>query len=288
MKVKPVILCGGVGKRLNPISTNKNPKQFLKIFEDKSLFELTLARILDKNIFLDPLIVTNKKFEKKIKKELRAKKTKGKILLEKTPKNTLFATIFAALESETQDLLLIMPSDHIIENTKVFEDVVKNLINENLEDKFVLFGNKTEKFSSNYGYFICQSSDERLKTIKSFIEKPNLLTFTKSIEPFNYFVNCGIFLFKAGFFLSICKKLVPEVLEVCTKAFNSSKQVNYCRIIDNELKDFPSVSIDFGLIEKMESLYAVEFKTSWADVGNMINFISQVPPESVAKILVSN
>lgn len=288
MKVKPVILCGGIGKRLKPISTNKNPKQFLKVFNDKSLFGLTLARIANKDIFLNPIIVTSKKFEKKIKKELKVAKTKGKILLEKTPKNTLVATIFAALESEAEEFLLIMPSDHIIENTKVFEDVIKTAFDQNLDDKFVLFGNKTENFSSNYGYFICESSTQALKPIKTFVEKPNFSTFTNIIEPFNYFVNCGIFLFKAEFFLSVCKKLVPEVLEVCTKALNASKQVNYCRIIGDELKDFPSVSIDFGLIEKMESLYAIEFKASWADVGNMINFISQVPPESVAKILISN
>ena len=171
MRIRPVILSGGSGTRLWPKSRSKYPKQFLELFNNKSLFEKTLERVIKLNRSSTPLIVTNFEYEIYVKNILNKLDIEAKLILEPIPKNTTAAIYLSAKLSQPDDDLLILPSDHLIKDINYFSKIVKKAFESKLVDQWIVFGIIQSFASTGYGYLnvnnnaIMNEREELLKVL---------------------------------------------------------------------------------------------------------------------------
>ena len=285
INIRPVILCGGFGKRLKPISSIKKPKQFLKVLEDQSMFQSVMERVSNRSVFLEPLVISNTIFLKNIKDDLKKTNFTAEIILEPFARNTATSIILSALLANDNEYLLILPSDHIIQNKSAFEETVNELRNSNLKEKITLFGVKNDNFSENFGYFICEGQGA-LNKITSFIEKPSYDTFEEKLQHKNYFINSGMFLFKKEFFLKQVQEILPNIYFNSCEAVKSLVKERGYKIVGNQIKNSPNISIDYALMENNHNLYATQLKSDWLDVGNLTSFIEKISAKDLAKIII--
>ncbi|AEA47003.1 mannose-1-phosphate guanylyltransferase/mannose-6-phosphate isomerase [Archaeoglobus veneficus] len=256
-----VILAGGGGTRLWPLSREQYPKQFIKLFDDSSLFQKTLERAL---IFSAPdeiYVVTNEKHKFMVLEQISEKEIEipeENVLLEPLAKNTLPAIYFAVktiAERNGDTKITVLPSDHLIianeEYRKAFQRAEKLA-----ESKLVTFGIKPTRPHTGYGYIKPGKKIDGGYEVDAFVEKPDFEKAKEYIEK-GYLWNSGMFLFKSSIFIEECKKYQPELV----KAFeiNSLSEV-YTKV--------PEVSIDYGIMEKTDKAAVVHFEASWSDVGS--------------------
>lgn len=258
-KIINVILSGGVGSRLWPLSRKHKPKQYLSIFGEKSLFQLTTIR----NISLcDSLIVIGNKDNF----ELTSKALKDIVIgqygqiIEASPRNTAAAIAFAAFSTDKDDILLITPSDHLIEDEEEYGRCVTEAINLAKKDSIVTFGLVPTKPETGFGYIKVKGNN-----VLGFREKPNLETAQEFILKGDFLWNSGMFCFKAGVFLEELKKYQPEVYRKSEIAFNA-KIGN--RLPIEESIDIPSISVDYAVMEKTDRLKVVKSNFKWSDMGS--------------------
>ena len=177
MNIRPIILCGGYGTRLWPESRQNYPKQFLTLIKQKSLFEITLDRFKDKKIFSEPIIITNLKYKFYIKDILKNFSFKTTLLLEPSSQGTAASIYMASKICHDNEILLFVPSDHLIKNYKQLNKEILKISKKLPDDKIITFGIKPEYPSTGFGYIetekILQKGSELLK-VKGFFEKPNL------------------------------------------------------------------------------------------------------------------
>jgi mannose-1-phosphate guanylyltransferase len=253
-----VVLTGGVGSRLWPLSRKTLPKQYLELFDGESLFEKTVAR--NQNIFNKTIVVgniENYKMSNAIMEKLNKPFTH---IVEAVPRNTAAAIAFAAFASESEDILLITPSDHIIEGFDLYDTALKQAFVLANEDYLVTFGIKPTKPETGYGYI--EFEDEN---VIAFHEKPNLETASIYFENGNYFWNSGLFCFKAGKFLKELEKQEPEVYWASKTAWETNKN----GFLDHQLSlNIPSISIDYAVMERSKDIKVVPTNFEWSDLGS--------------------
>lgn len=253
-----VVLTGGIGSRLWPLSRKSLPKQYLELFDGQSLFEKTVAR--NENIFNKTIVVGNIE-NYKMSNSIMEKFNRPFIhIVEAVPRNTAAAIAFAAFASKPEDILLITPSDHIIEGSDSYETALQQAIALASEDYLVTFGIKPTKPETGYGYIEFENEN-----VIAFHEKPNLVTATAYLKNGNYFWNSGLFCFTAGKFLSELEKQEPEVYLTSKKAWEANKNgfLNY------ELSlNIPSISIDYAVMERSKNIKVVPTYFDWSDLGS--------------------
>lgn len=270
--IVPVILSGGSGTRLWPISRALHPKQFISLINESTLFQDTILR-LPKNTF-DPLIVCSEEHRFLAAEQLREiEKNSSGIILEPFAKNTAPAITLAALhliESHPDCTLLILPADHFIEDIDKFHNAIDIAFIQADKGKLVAFGVEPSKANSGYGYIEVDFTDKvDFYDINSFKEKPDLNIAQSYIDEGNYFWNSGIFMFKASTYLEEIKKFEPEILSVCKKTISlKHKDFDFIRIDDNSFKKCPIKSIDYAVMEKTDNSIVVPLETSWTDLGS--------------------
>ncbi|TDJ82090.1 mannose-1-phosphate guanylyltransferase/mannose-6-phosphate isomerase [Campylobacter volucris] len=258
-----IILCGGSGTRLWPLSRSEMPKQFLKIFNNYSLFELTLKRNF--NICDNTLIVSNENQYFLALDQLNDVKVNSNFILEPISKNTAPAIILACLSLPLDEIVLVTPSDHLIKDEIVYKDVIYKAIEFAKEDNLVTFGIKPSKPEVGYGYIKIKNNYE----VDSFIEKPDIEKALDFFQDKSYFWNSGIFLFKVGFFLEQIKKYAFNVYDFSLKAYeNSIKQDNFIKIRQNDMEKIPNISIDYALMEKTKDIKIIPSDIKWNDLGS--------------------
>ena len=260
MKVINVVLTGGVGSRLWPLSRKNKPKQYLDLFEGKSLFQQTILR--NQNCCNDLMIVGNiDNFElsRKALDELNIHAYKE--IVEATPRNTAAAIAFAAFNADSEDVLLVTPSDHLIEDLAIYNQSVKQAIQIANENAIVTFGLKPTKPETGYGYI--QIKDNK---VMAFREKPNLETAQEFLKAGDFYWNSGMFCFKASVFLEELKKFEPEVYQHAYKTFIGRDKENKLPL--NESYAIPSISIDYAVMERTKKLQAVIGAFKWSDMGS--------------------
>ena len=270
--ITPVILSGGSGTRLWPLSRKLYPKQFINLFNDKTLFQNTIIR-LPSNVS-NPLIICNEEHRFIVAEQLRQINSKNKgIILEPTGKNTAPAIAIAAmnlLNKQEDPLLLVLSADHLIDDIKEFHNSIKiaKIIAE--KGKMVALGVKPNKAEIGYGYIeVSNSEPNKYYNIISFTEKPNLEVAEKYLNSGNYYWNSGIFLFKASSYLKELEKYEPEIFNICEKSFiKSSKDLDFIRLGNEEFYTCPEKSIDYAVMEKTKVGVVVPFKGSWSDIGS--------------------
>ena len=213
-KIIPIILCGGSGTRLWPLSSDHNPKQFLKIIGKDSLFQKTLKRVSSEG-FGKPIVVSNEKHKLIVEKQLNELGVEATIILEKFPKNTAPAIAIACRQLDENDLVLVLPSDHLMEDEGFVSSVLegKQLA---IQDKIVTFGIKPEFPSTAYGYIERDQLSSSFD-ITQFVEKPDFDLAKKYLEVGNFYWNAGIFLFKALVFMQELKKYKSSVFSIISE-----------------------------------------------------------------------
>ena len=270
MKAKPVILSGGSGVRLWPISRKNLAKQFVDIFQnDSSLFLETVNRV-SKKPFTPPLIISNISQRFEILKLLKKFKIKtDKIILETLQKNTAPACAVASYYSEQDEILCIMPSDHYIEDNKKFLKTLANAIDLASKDFLVTIGAKAIEPNSNYGYII-PASKKKLKNsfeIERFIEKPSVGIAKKIIQNHGLW-NTGIIVIKNKVLIKLFNKYNKTLYNKAVASCKNSKLEKEFHILDkSSLKSIKEISMDYAILEKNFTKLVIPYNGRWSDLG---------------------
>lgn len=263
-----VILTGGVGSRLWPLSRKSQPKQYLEIFEGKSLFEMTVDR--NSHLANKVMVVGNVDNHHLSGKVMDKTNTDYINIVEATPRNTAAAIAFAAFASNPDDILIVTPSDHIIDKMENYNQAINEAISKAQDGYIVTFGIIPTKPETGYGYI--ESKGDK---VLSFREKPNETTAKEFIAKGNFLWNSGMFCFKAGVLLDELKQFQPEVYEKSKAVWEASKD----GFLNLDLSfDIPSISIDYAVMERSKKIKVVPASFSWSDLGSF---------ESVYEYLVS-
>ena len=269
MKIKPVILCGGSGTRLGFKKSKNTPKQFIN-FGNWTLFGKTLERIKNP-IFDTPIISTNSKYLKEIKRTLKIYRIKKfKIILEPAKKNTGPAILCAALIKDVPDKqpLMFLAADHLIDKVGLFNKAIsKNQMNLTKNNIF-LFGIKPTIPSSEYGYFLTNKVKGNINKVSSFFEKPSEAKAKKIIKKNGYW-NSGMFFLRKDSIINNFKKYQPKIFINCQKAVLKAKFKNNVYYLNNRaFNKTINISFDYAILEKTKKINAIKLNIPWSDLGS--------------------
>ena len=274
----PVILSGGSGSRLWPLSRESHPKQYLMLDERNNftLLQNTYLRLTGLKYLQVPIIISHERQRFILAEQMRRINVNpSSILLEPTGRNTGPAITLAALkalENYKDPLLLVLSSDHKIEDEEQFREVIKTGISEAIKGRIVSFGVIPNRPDTGFGYIECfeeMKFGNTVSGIKKFIEKPNLELANKLIKNKNYLWNSGIFLFKASTFLKELKKFEPKIIEICNQSLKKGIQdLDFFRINKMIFKECPNIPIDIALMERTKLGTVVSLDVGWDDIGS--------------------
>ena len=286
-----IILCGGNGTRLWPISRTLMPKQFVKLFDDKSLFQLTVQR--NSKLCDSQFIVSNAQQYFLATDQLsELEKSNNKYLLEPVGRNTAPAIALACMTLSYNDVILVTPSDHLIKNEEEYAKVVAKAKEFAEENFLVTFGISPTFAQTGFGYI--ESKDEF--DVKAFHEKPDFSTASKYLEAGNYYWNSGMFCFKAGVFLDELKKYSPKIYEASKTAFDNTQPPTpnpqppspITRINHDDMLAIPEDSIDYAVMEKSSKVKVVPSDIDWSDVGSFDALYEELPKDENGNTINKN
>ncbi|NOQ13496.1 MAG: mannose-1-phosphate guanylyltransferase/mannose-6-phosphate isomerase [Methyloprofundus sp.] len=268
----PVILSGGSGTRLWPLSRGTYPKQFLPLVSDKTMVQETVLRLRGIEQLQAPIAVCNEGHRFMMAEQLwEVDAQPDSIILEPVGKNTAPAVALAALAAKNpDDILLVLPADHVIDNVPAFQQAVIKAGQLAEEGFLVTFGVVPTAAETGYGY-IKRSSENIADAFKvaEFVEKPDAIVAQAYVDSGEYYWNSGMFAFKAGRYLEELEKFSPEMLSCCRQAFSQAKvDVDFVRIDTDLFAQCPSDSIDYAVMEKTDKAVVIPLQAGWSDVGS--------------------
>ena len=271
-QITPIILCGGSGSRLWPLSRKSYPKQFVPLVGDKTLFQNSATRLTGKQ-FKNPVIVTNSDYRFIVTEQLQEIGINpGAILIEPEGRNTAPAILAAALfefRKNPDAMLVVAPSDHIIKNIDAFQLAIEEAYKVALDGQLVTFGIKPTHPETGFGYLeLSKISTTQAVPLKAFVEKPNLTNAEKMFQSGNFLWNSGIFLFQAKDIIEAFKKYAPSDLDAVNLSLtNSNNDLGFCRLNLTDWVKTENISIDYAIMEKSDNLSVVPFSAGWSDLG---------------------
>ena len=254
-----LVLCGGVGSRLWPLSRKSYPKQYLKLFGDKSLFQLTIQRNAN---YVDGLITVGNQ----LNNELASKQLDeiGKVtslaIVESIARNTAPAIAFAAFALEDEDVIFVTPSDHLIDDNDDYSIAVNKAIDLAKSGNIVTFGIKPNKPETGFGYINFEGND-----VLAFVEKPDTDKAKMFLDSGKYLWNSGMFCFKASIYLEELQKYAPQMYNECLIAYNNSVSG---KMPLAECEKINGNSIDYSIMEKTDKAKVVPSDITWSDLGS--------------------
>lgn len=276
--IHPVVLCGGSGTRLWPLSRKALPKQFAPLVGGKSLLHLTLERLAVLNA--DITCVTSEDHRFLVKEAVENAHATGLQILEPVARNTAAAMASAALLAEPDDLLLFAPSDHHIPDAALFARTVRTGVEAALAGKIVTFGVVPSFPSTAYGYIEAgePSADGRSQAVVRFVEKPTTAVAEQLILHGGYSWNAGIFLVQARTLIAALRGHAPDILLACERATAAvATDGSFLRLDRAAFEDCRADSIDYAVLEKHKDIAVVKFEGLWSDVGSW-NAVASLHP----------
>ena len=290
--IVPVILSGGSGTRLWPLSRKLHPKQFIELIGETTLFQEAVLR-LPKSIG-DPLVICNEDHRFLAAEQLRQiNRSAANIILEPVGKNTAPAIAVAALKSIKDDgnvILLVLSADHLIQDVGKFHQAVEFAEKQAEKGKLVTFGIVPNKVETGYGYIkAAVSQDEDYYNIDQFVEKPDYKTAQKYVDSGKYFWNSGMFMFKASVYLDELEKYEPEILSACKKSCQTEyNDLDFTRLNEKEFLSCPSQSIDYAVMERTNNAVMVALDAAWNDVGSWSALWDSQPKDMNNNVIVGD
>ena len=289
-----VILCGGSGSRLWPISRTLMPKQFVKLFDKQSLFQLTVER--NSKVCDSQFIVSNtEQYFLALDQLKELGKENNRYLLEPVGRNTAPAIALACMALDKDEIVLVTPSDHLIKDEEEYKKVLTQAEELAKQDNLVTFGITPIFPETGFGYIQAkpEANDECLMmNVECFKEKPDLEIAEQYLEensklniknlPLKYYWNSGMFMFKAAVFLEELQKYSPEVYETCVHAIGEAKATHpesVLRIKHEDMLAIPEDSIDYAVMEKSTKVKVVASDIDWSDVGSFDALYDELPKD---------
>ncbi|EQB34352.1 mannose-1-phosphate guanylyltransferase [Sulfurimonas hongkongensis] len=280
-----IILCGGSGTRLWPISRTLMPKQFVKLFNGKSLFRLTLER--NRSSCQKSFIVSSDQqyllAQDQTQETPLLDDAAISYLLEPAARNTAPAIALACMALDKEEIVLVTPSDHLIKNEKEYQVVLERAKKAAKKDSLVTFGIKPTFAQTGFGYIEADGED-----VKAFHEKPDLQRAKEYLRAGNYYWNSGMFCFKAGVFLKELQKYSPEIYNSSLQAFKNAtlttskalaSLANIITIKQDDMLKIPENSIDYAVMEKSSKVKVIRSDIGWSDVGSFDALYEELPKD---------
>ncbi|WP_126455368.1 mannose-1-phosphate guanylyltransferase/mannose-6-phosphate isomerase [Sulfuriflexus mobilis] len=274
----PVILSGGSGSRLWPLSRESYPKQFLPLASEYTMLRETLERLRGLEELAQPIVVCNEEHRFLVAEQLREmKQLPHSIVLEPEGRNTAPAVAIAALaalEQDSEALLLVLPADHVIENVAIFHDSLLVAGEAARQGKLVTFGVVPVAAETGYGYIKANARYEKAQAcqalvVEHFVEKPDLATANAYLASGDYFWNSGMFMFKAACYLEELQHYAPEMLSLCRQAYSAARRdMDFVRLEHEAFMSIKGDSIDYAVMEKTDKAVVVPLDAGWNDIGS--------------------
>ncbi|MEE2770152.1 MAG: mannose-1-phosphate guanylyltransferase/mannose-6-phosphate isomerase [Pseudomonadota bacterium] len=272
-KIYPMILCGGTGTRLWPVSRQSYPKQFVHLNGDSSLFQDTVKRV-QTDLFAEPLIVTADDYRFIVRDQMAKVNAKPLVkIVEPIPKNTAPAILAAALSLFEQDpkaIMLVLSSDHWIEDDQAFRSTVNEAFTAAEMGKIITFGIKPTHPETGYGYLsLSDQNGDGPYPLKAFVEKPDLEQAKKLLEDGMHLWNAGIFMFRVDVIIEAFKTYQPEMYECVRLSYELANQdIDFIRLNQQHWSNIHADSIDYAIMEKASELMVMPFTAQWSDLGS--------------------
>ena len=276
MKIIPVILSGGTGTRLWPLSRKQHPKQYIPLTSDKTMLQETILRLNGLKNISPPIIVCNVEHRFFVVEQCQqigiANPT---ILLEAFGRNTAPAIAAAALQIlkiKDDGIMLVLPADHVVEDIKEMHSAICIAKKQAQEDKIVTFGIVPTNANTGYGYIKSSKIiNDKVSKIDMFTEKPNLEEAQSFLQQGNYLWNSGMFMFKPSKLIEELTIYSPEIIGFIREAINKAKKdLDFIRLDKASYRLCPSNSIDYALMEKSKNAVVVSLNINWSDIGSWV------------------
>jgi len=266
----PVILSGGSGTRMWPLSRSHYPKQFLPLVTENSLLQDTVTRLPANADMCAPMVICNQDHRFMVAEQMHQLGIEPTaILLEPFGRNTAPAVALAALNAEADDVLLILPADHVISDHQALAAAIEAAVSAARDGALVTFGIVATAPETGYGYIKRGSQSGAAYKVDQFVEKPDQQTAQGYLDSGEYYWNSGMFAFTAGRFLQELEKHQPDILHYCRKALdNAQKDLDFLRIDPETFAACPSDSIDYAVMEKTHQAVVIPLDAGWNDVGS--------------------
>lgn len=268
----PVILSGGSGTRLWPLSRGTYPKQFLPLVSDQTMIQETIIRLEGMAQMQAPIAICNEDHRFMMAEQLREINVQpAAIILEPIGKNTAPAVALAALAANNpEDVLLVLPADHVIEDVSAFQEAVLKAAQLAEQGFLVTFGIVPTAAETGYGYI--KRSNENIADaykVAEFVEKPQASVAEGYVASGDYYWNSGMFAFTAGQYLQELEKFAPEMLAACRRSYAEAEtDVDFVRLNKELFSECPSDSIDYAVMEKTDKAVVIPLNANWSDVGS--------------------
>jgi len=275
--IHPVLLCGGSGTRLWPLSRKSHPKQFVKLLGEESLFQSS-ARRLSGAGFAAPLVVTGSDFRFMVVEQLAAVEiAPQQILIEPSARNTAAAICATAVALDTQNgdsLMLVAPSDHVIPDAEQFRSTVEAAAQAALDGQIVTFGIRPDRPETGYGWLelttrASEASPPTPQPLRSFVEKPDADTAAALLAGGMHIWNAGIFLFSTSTILQAFAEYAPETLAGVRSAHSAAEtDLGFTRLAAEPWSELKDISIDYAVMERAPNLSVMPYSGAWSDLGD--------------------
>ena len=289
-KVFPVILSGGAGTRLWPLSREMYPKQLLALTSAQTMLQETILRLAGITDAIPPIVVCNEEHRFTVAEQVHALGVQASaILLEPSGRNTAPAVALAALKALDMDpeaTLVVAPADHVIRDARKFQQAADVAVALAQHDKLVTFGIVAHAPETGYGYIRRGEGIGPAYPVAQFIEKPPLDVAQQFVASGDYYWNSGMFVFKAGRYLAELRNFAPDILEACTAAFRAAKiDLDFVRIDKAEFIKCRSESIDYAVMEKTQDALVLPLDVGWSDVGSWSSLFDALPADEEGNVL---
>lgn len=273
--ITPVVLSGGSGTRLWPLSRKSHPKQLLPLLNQTSLLQDTINRLDGLSDIDHAVVICNEEYRFMVAEQVHATRIDASaIILEPVGRNTAPAialAAFNALQTNEEAVLLVLPADHDIKKVDAFHQAINVGLQQARQDHFVTFGIVPDAPETGFGYIKAASTVavNEVSAIEKFVEKPDVQTAEQYLQEGGYYWNSGMFMFKASQYLQALKEFSPEIYSASKTAMDTAnRDMDFVRVGVEAFKSCPSDSIDYAVMEKVSNAVVIPVDIGWSDVGS--------------------